>query len=683
MGNQPSKKGDSIKIKKDKKNKQEKGKTDKKNEQEQVVDAQAKYLEVYPLLALFSTSEKKILKSLFLTLCDAKINIEDGKNIQNQDLEEKIITEGEINEEKFIKFLKLPSKLNNFGKLLYRSFISLTYLKKQVNAYEQETDIKKYLNKYEAKNKLDFEQFLFAISLYCMKFDEEVLSKEKRIHCIYYSLYEKPDEQNEETEKKEDDLDVLLGLNSKEETATVSHGTIKELILGMAWIARAHQLSVLKLKEIVNNKEREKFENKKEENQKDANESVNPELIEKLSNKWKENLDKDMPTEVLQNLSDINDSNKNLKENIANSQKKNFFDYNSVDSYEYDISINVDDIKIDESYINDALDYSLPKSKRSLSVEEKNKFLHTWKDWSKWYSTRAPNLFRILASFIYNRLFSAKHANNKSLYLLSNDVKGNGIIANMEDLLNTDCGISWEQLFITSWFIPNNCMESQINADVLYQATKDGFSVSRYEKCVRYYPGSTTLFIIGDLQNSKSNSQIIVGGFIQPPWKFSNSFWGNNQCTIFELSPLYESCQGSKKNTNYVYCNSKSGIGFGGKTGSHRLSINNFFQKGTYQYDILADHMNSYTASETSFTQNFDINDIIVIGFGGKESLEAQRKAWDFEKSEAERRNNINLLRNADGEVDKNFLKMAGILDETAEDKGIIRCKDVPEDGKE
>jgi len=93
--------------------------------------------------------------------------------------------------------------------------------------------------------------------------------------------------------------------------------------------------------------------------------------------------------------------------------------------------------------------------------------------------------------------------------------------------------------------------------------------------------------------------------------------------------------------------------------------------------------MNSYTASETSFTQNFDIIEIIVVGFGGKESLEAQRKAWDFEKSEAERRNNINLLRNADGEIDKNFLKMAGIIDETAEDKGIIRCSDVSDENKE
>jgi len=682
MGNQPSKKTENKKIKK---NKLDKAKEEKVKEQNNAVDIKINYLESYPLLTLFSTSEKKSLKSLFLTLCDAELKIEEGKEILNHELEEKIITEGEIKEEKFIDFLKLPSNLNKFGKLLYNSFKSITYLKKQINVYEQESKIQKYLNKYEFKNKLNFEQFLFAISLYCMKLDEDVLSKEKRIHCIYYSLGEEL-EQNEDsnnTEKKTDDLDELLGLNSKEEIVTVSHKTIKELVLGMAWIAKAHQMSVLKLKNTVNEKEKRKLEEMTEKNQNKINDSVNPEMIEKLTNKWKENLDKEMPNELLQSLSNINDNNKNIKEELNNNQKKNFFDYHQIDSYEYDITINSNEIKINESYINLALDFSLPKKMRNVPEEEKNKYMHLWKDWSKWYTTRAPYLFRILSIFIYNRLFNLKHANNKSLYLLNNSIKGNGIIANMDDILNLNCDINWEQLFTFSWFIPNNCMESYINMDVLYQATKDGFSVSRYEKCVRYYPGSTALFITGELQNNKNISQIVVGGFIQSPWKFNNSFWGNNQCSIFELAPLFESCQGSKKNTNYIYCNSKNGIGFGGKTGNHRLWINNFFQKGGYQYDILADYMNSYTASETSFTQNFDIIEIIVVGFGGKESLEAQRKAWDFEKSEAERRNNINLLRNADGEIDKNFLKMAGIIDETAEDKGIIRCSDVSDENKE
>jgi len=582
-------------------------------------------------------------------------------------------------------FLKLPSKLNNFGKILFQSFKSLKYLKKQMNAFEQETEIQKYLNKYEGKNKLDFEQFLFAISLYCMKLDEEVLTNEKRIHCIYYSLQDEQTENQEENktseDKTSDDLDELLGLNSKEETVTILYSKIKEIVLSLAWISKAHQLSISKLKSMVNKIEKEKQEEKTEENKKNINEDVNPELIEKLTNKWKENLDKDMPNEVLQTLSDIHDSNKNLKEEINNSQKKNFFDYNAINKYDYDITIDPEEIIINESYISSTLDFSLPKKIRTLSEEEKNNYMISWKDWSKWYSLRASNIFRVLSTFIYNRLFNAKHANNKSLYLLSNGIKGNGIIANMDDLVNLDCDLTWEQLFVFSWFIPNNCMESDINMDVLYQATKDGFSLNRYEQCVRYYPGSTALFIIGELQGAKDSVQIVTGSFIQTPWKFNNSFWGNNQCSIFELNPIFESCQGTKKNTNYVNCNSKNGIGFGGKVGTHRLWINNFFQKGGYQYDILSDFMNSYTASETSFTQNFDIVEIVVAGFGGKESLEAQRKAWEFEKNEAERRNNVNL-RNADGELDRNFLKMAGIIDESAEDKGIERYKENVDDNK-
>jgi len=691
MGNQSSKK-ESTNDKKLKKNKQEKFEKSEKvkttNEQEKkVIDNETKYLEIYPLLSLFSNVEKKIIKNVFLNLCDATLEIEQGKEIQNHEVEEKIISGGEIKEEKFIEFLKLPNKLNNFGKLLYHSFKTIKYLKKQVNAYEQESNIQKYLNKYEGNNKLNFEQFLFAISLYCMKLDEEILSKEKRNHCIFYSLKDDEDEENKNEStnaenKESDDLDELLGLNSKEETVKVQYSKIKELVLGLAWIAKAHQKSISKLKDIVNMKEKEKCEEKTEQNQKNINESVNPELIEKLTNKWQENLDKAMPNEVLQTLSNINDSNKNLKEEIKNSKKKNFFDFNLVDSYDYDITIDEDEFTIDESYIVTALDFSLPKNVRNMSMEEKDKYMHSWKDWNKWYTARAPNIYRILAIFIYNRLFNNKHINKKSLYLLTSGIKGNGIIANMDDILKLDCDISWEQLFVFSWFMPNNCMESHINMDVLYQATKDGFSISRYEQCVRYYPGSTVIFIIGDLQNNKESSQVVLGGFVQPPWKFNSVFWGNNQCSIFELSPIFESCQGARKNTSYVYCNNKNGIGFGGKVGSHRLWVNNFFQKGGYQYDILADYMNSYSPSETSFTQNFDILEIIVAGFGGKESLEAQRKAWEFEKNEAERRNNVNL-RNADGNLDKNFLKMAGIIDESAEDKGIIRCLDVPENHDE
>ncbi|ORX57174.1 hypothetical protein BCR36DRAFT_319323 [Piromyces finnis] len=640
-------------------------------------------MERYPLLALFSSSEKNALKNIFLALCDAKLEFEEGKEIQNNELEEKIISQGEIKEEKFIEFLKLPNNLNNFGKILYHSFKCLKYLKKQVNAFEQETNIQKYLNKYEKTDKLDFEQFLFAVSVYCMKLDEEVLTNEKRIHCIYYSLQDEQAENQKENKSKEDktsdDLDELLGLNSKEDTVTILYSKIKEIVLGLAWISKAHQLSIIKLKDIVNKEEKEKHEEKNKENKKNINEDVNPELIEKLTNKWKENLDKDMPNEVLQTLSNIHDSNKNIKEEINNSQKKDFFDYNTIDKYDHDIVINPDEIKIDESFISSTLDFSLPKKIRSSSLEEKNNYMISWKDWSKWYFTRVPNIFRILSTFIYNRLFNTNHSNNKSIYLLSNGVKGNGIIANMDNLLKLNCDITWEHLFVFSWFVPNNCMESHINMDVLYQATKDGFSLSRYEQCVRYYPGSTALFIIGELSNVKDTTQVVTGAFIQPPWKFNNSYWGNNQCSIFELNPIFESCQGTKKNTNYINCNNKNGIGFGGKVGMHRLWINNFFQKGGYQYDILSDFLNTYTPSETSFTQNFDIIEVVVAGFGGKESLEAQKKAWEFEKNEAERRNNINL-RNADGEFDRNFLKMAGIIDESAEDKGIERYREKTDD---
>jgi len=81
----------------------------KKNKQEKVTEQpipnpnqELKYLETYPLLTLFSSNEKKILKHLFLTLSDAELQIEEGKDIKNLELEERIISNGEIKEDKFI-----------------------------------------------------------------------------------------------------------------------------------------------------------------------------------------------------------------------------------------------------------------------------------------------------------------------------------------------------------------------------------------------------------------------------------------------------------------------------------------------------------------------------------------------------------------------------------------------------
>ncbi|KAG4081683.1 hypothetical protein H8356DRAFT_437759 [Neocallimastix lanati (nom. inval.)] len=62
MGNQPSKKSENKKTKKSKPVKENE---EIVKEQKGVVDTKVKYLDEYPLLSLFSTSEKKILKNYF------------------------------------------------------------------------------------------------------------------------------------------------------------------------------------------------------------------------------------------------------------------------------------------------------------------------------------------------------------------------------------------------------------------------------------------------------------------------------------------------------------------------------------------------------------------------------------------------------------------------------------------
>lgn len=678
-----------------------------KNEQKnKIEETKNKYI----LLSLFSNDKKEILIQNFLLLSNVNLsNHSKDDSLTNEAIKGKILEEGEIEEETFIKYLDLPPELEKFKKILYNSLKNIKYIKKKVNLYEQESDIQKYLNQYEGKNVLNFEQYLFAIALYCMKFDEETLSNEQRERCIFNSFKEeitKNEKENENENKTpgnstsslSNELDALLGIENPSNALKISFETIETIVMGMAWIAKIHYTTINKIKEKINIIEEEKMKEKEEEKRKELEknkeknkEKIDKELIEKMNKQWKEHLNKEMPVEVAKSLSDLELSKTNENKSNASeiNKKKEFFDYRSIDNYDINVEIDVKEITVEKKYIKNALITALPQKIRKQSSEEQSKYLITWKEWNKWRSVRAPNIFRILAVYINNTFFNLVNTKKPSYYLLKNGIKDYGIMANMDDLsrVNENGYINWELLYIFSWFMPNNSMGSNINMDILYQASIDGFSINRFEKHVRLYPGSTVIFISGDLISDSSNKepqpqqqqqQILVGAYVQTPWKLSSSFWSNNQCIIFEMYPNFESCPGTRTNNNYVLCNMKNGIGFGGKIDNHRLWINNLLQKGGYQYDILVNELNTYKPSDNNFIQNFEVNDIFVVGLGGREALDAQKKAWEFEKNESERRVNVNI-RQANGTVDKQFLQMVGIIDQSAEDRGIERYIDQEE----
>lgn len=59
----------------------------------------------------------------------------------------------------------------------------------------------------------------------------------------------------------------------------------------------------------------------------------------------------------------------------------------------------------------------------------------------------------------------------------------------------------------------------------------------------------------------------------------------------------------------------------------------------------------------------FETENIEVFGLGTEKDKDKQLKEWEFDKKEALRRSGLNI-RKSDGQLDKELLKMAGIIDE-------------------
>ena len=59
----------------------------------------------------------------------------------------------------------------------------------------------------------------------------------------------------------------------------------------------------------------------------------------------------------------------------------------------------------------------------------------------------------------------------------------------------------------------------------------------------------------------------------------------------------------------------------------------------------------------------FEVDQVEVYGLGGEDVLDAQRRAWQWEDREAERRRGLQL-RTGDVEADRELLKMAGLVGE-------------------
>ncbi|KAI9487824.1 MAG: TLD-domain-containing protein [Benjaminiella poitrasii] len=267
---------------------------------------------------------------------------------------------------------------------------------------------------------------------------------------------------------------------------------------------------------------------------------------------------------------------------------------------------------------------------------------------------------------------------------------------------------------LLSWAIPKHILVTK-QWTRLYSADEDGFSMNRFESHVFKYPGPTLVIMQVDAYsasgrrpsvdpatwsntvNSKQHRQtIILGAYVSQSWKHSKQFWGTNQCFLFELHPvfdvfrpvqkkhkIYATNKAEDSNDHYIYYHHDFGIGFGATNNQLPSSqphlhssqqqqrfiiyLQNTLQQGTYEIEAYPPQPSFESASisrkNSNFSYNFDTVNIEVFGLGNEKDREKQLKEWNFEKQEAARRAGVNI-RLSDGQLDKELLKMAGIINE-------------------
>jgi hypothetical protein len=295
----------------------------------------------------------------------------------------------------------------------------------------------------------------------------------------------------------------------------------------------------------------------------------------------------------------------------------------------------------------------------------------------QWKNTFSPHLFKPLQSLVI-KSFAYYENPNQNRLLPEDQVPAPSDTEILSPLYTT----------LLSWSLPEEILITKQWCR-LYSADQDGFSMNRFESHVFKYPGPT-LFVMrvdaisaphiigGKKTTDKLRQSMIIGAYITQPWKHSKHFWGTNKCFLFELDPSFDIFRpiinrgGISNNDHYIYYHHDFGIGFGATTGSNQthefiLSLKNTLQEGIYQNEAYPSQPSFKSAIKSrthqDFYYQFDTEDIEVFGLGNEKDRERQAKEWQFEKQEAARRAGVNI-RQSDGQLDKELLKMAGIIDE-------------------
>ncbi|ORE12081.1 hypothetical protein BCV72DRAFT_310987 [Rhizopus microsporus var. microsporus] len=293
----------------------------------------------------------------------------------------------------------------------------------------------------------------------------------------------------------------------------------------------------------------------------------------------------------------------------------------------------------------------------------------SYRVFSEWKSNFSLHLFNPIQSFITQ---SFTYIERPSERISQEDTIP---VPDQTDLL------SHMHCTLLSWSLPEKALNVK-KWTRLYSAQQDGFSMNRFESHVFKYPGPTLMVLKIEAQPPKRYSSLsiatetnakqnmLVGVYVPQTWKNSKYFWGTNECFLFELEPNFDIFRSNERTVNdhYIYYHHDTGIGFGARAEKgfdFTLLLENTLQGGVYENEAYPSSpvWMSFKRRKQDFKYIFETVDVEVFGLGTEKDKEKQLKEWEFERKEAQRRSGLNI-RLSDGELDKELLKMAGIIDE-------------------
>lgn len=196
---------------------------------------------------------------------------------------------------------------------------------------------------------------------------------------------------------------------------------------------------------------------------------------------------------------------------------------------------------------------------------------------------------------------------------------------------------------------------------------------TRFRKFLHEYPKLKPSDMDTEVEEMyPAKSKIILAVYVSDPWKITNKeFFGGPHTTIVQLSPFQEVFGSSRENALY-FNTIGGGIGIGNKQpvikstaksyspGNVSLTMDSALEFAVLRHAGQGGVLKpGLVVGDKDFEVKMLLQDVEVWGCGGEKELEEQLKQWEWEESEAKRRQQINLR--SIGE-DRALLEMAGLV---------------------